>query len=124
MKTTKLLSFLVAFLLTSTIAFTQQQEVKGTVKGTANNETEVLDNATVYLKGTKVSTSTNRKGEFTFPQKLNVGDVLVFSYLGYKKQEVTVKDNTESLEVTLMEDDSTMFGAVQTNKRYKSKRKN
>ena len=124
MKTRKLFGVVVAFLLTSTVAFAQQVEVKGVVKGKGETETEILENATVFLKDSLVSTTTNRKGEFTFPQKLKAGDVLVFSYLGYLKKQVTIKSDTSFLNIVLKEDDNTMLGAVQTNKRYNSKRKN
>ena len=124
MKTRKLFGVVVAFLLTSTVAFAQQVEVKGVVKGKGETETEILENATVFLKDSRISTTTNRKGEFTFPQKLKAGDILVFSYLGYLKKQVTIKSDTSFLNIVLKEDDNTMLGVVQTNKRYNSKRKN
>lgn len=113
--------FLSLFLFTNT---TQAQDiaVKGIVKGKFENETEVLSGATIFLKGTNKATSSNRKGEFTFPKKLKVGDVLVFSYLGYKKRRIKITENSTFLNVVLNEDDNQILGALNSNKRYTSKR--
>ena len=107
-------------LLSQVIA--QSFQVTGIVKGKTQLETEVLSDVNIYLKGTTVGTTTNRKGEFKFPQKLNSGDVLIFSFLGFLKKEVTLKNNTTFLTVILEEDDNTLLGALRNNKRYKSKR--
>lgn len=132
MKTTKtisihkstflMLSLLFTFFFTSNIK-AQNIQVKGIVKGKAYDKIEALNGANIFLKGTKIGTSSNKKGEFTFPKKLKVGDVLVFSYLGYLKKAVNIKANSTYLTVTLNEDDNEMLGALNSNKRYKSKHK-
>jgi hypothetical protein len=124
----KKLSFLktilfLTLILSATVSQAQQIEVKGTVKGKINNEVTPLDNATIYLKGTKTATTTTKKGAFKFPKKLNIGDVLVFSYLGYLKKSIKIKENTTTLNVVLLEDENEMLGALNSNKRYASKRK-
>ena len=43
-----------------------------------DHENLPLPNMSIVLKGTKIGTSTNFDGEFTFPQKLKEGDVLIF----------------------------------------------
>ncbi|PQJ78139.1 carboxypeptidase-like regulatory domain-containing protein [Polaribacter porphyrae] len=131
MKTTKTLTiknnklllcglFFSLFLLSNTAI--AQIQVKGIVKGKTETEIEVLNGASIYLKGTNVGTSSNKKGEYNFPQQLKVGDVLVFTYLGYLKKSIKIKENTSTLNVTLIEDDNQMLGALNTNKRFKSKR--
>ncbi|MHB0754106.1 carboxypeptidase-like regulatory domain-containing protein [Polaribacter sp. M15] len=100
----------------------QDITVKGIVKGETFEKTEVLNGANIFLKGTKIGTSSNKKGEFTFPEKLNIGDVLEISYLGYVKKRITIKPNSNFLNITLQEDDNQMLGALNNNKRYKSKR--
>ncbi len=132
MKTTKTISvnkstFAFLGLILSILFFSnsfqaQEMEVKGVVKGKSESITEILSGATVYLKGTNDATSTNRKGEFTFPKKLKKGDVLVFSYLGYKRKQVKITEKTSFLSVVLLEDDNEMLGALNSNKRFKSKR--
>lgn len=121
MKTIQLIA-IVCFFLGSLTLGAQEIEVKGVVKGKSEDATEILVGANVYLKNTNIATSTNRKGEFTFPQKVKVGDVLVISYLGYLKKQITIKETSTFLDITLKEDDNEMLGALQTNKRYKSKR--
>jgi hypothetical protein len=71
---------------------------------------------------TNIGTISNKKGEFTFPQKLSKGDVLEISYLGFTKQKVTIKENSNFLNILLKEDDNQILGALNNNKRYKSKR--
>lgn len=102
----------------------QEIQVKGIVKGKSESTIEVLSGANVYIKGTAIATSTNKKGEFTFPQKVKPGTVLVFSYLGYLKKEVRIRKNTSMLSIILEEDNNEILGAPMTRKRYKSKRIN
>lgn len=100
----------------------QEITVKGIVKGKSEDAIEILNGANVYIKGTNIATSTNKKGEFTFPKKLKEGDILVFSYLGYEKKSVRIRSNTTYLNVILEEDSNEILGALSSNKRFKSKR--
>ncbi|MFY0629172.1 MAG: carboxypeptidase-like regulatory domain-containing protein [Flavobacteriaceae bacterium] len=117
-----MLSFLFLVVFVSTSSYAQSFEVKGVVKGKTQLETEILSDVNIYLKGTNIGTTSNRRGEFKFPQKLKSGDVLVFSFLGFIKKQITLKNNTTFLTVILQEDDNTLLGALRNNKRYKSKR--
>lgn len=110
-----------SFLFFTTIATAQEISVKGVVKGKFEDVLETLPDANVFLKGTVVGTTTNRKGEFTFPRKLKIGDILVFSYLGYKKKEIKLTNTSKFLTVILEEDSNVLLGASRSNKRYKSK---
>ncbi|MGB1043435.1 MAG: hypothetical protein ACPGU6_08580, partial [Tenacibaculum sp.] len=74
------------------------------------------------LSNKKVATISNKKGEFTFPQELKKGDVIVFSFLGFEKKRVVIDANSTFLTITLKEDDNQMLGALGSNKPYKSKR--
>lgn len=100
----------------------QEIQVKGIVKGKTYEKTDVLNGANIYLKGTKTGTSSNKKGEFTFPERLKVGDILEISYLGFLTKRIKIKENSSYLTITLQEDDNQMLGALNNNKRYKSKR--
>jgi hypothetical protein len=115
------LSFLLALFCTTNLK-AQEIRVKGIVKGQTFEKIEILKGANIFLKGTKIGTSSNKKGEFNFPEKLNVGDVLEISYLGFLKKRVTIKKNSSFIKITLQEDDNQMLGALNSNKRHKTKR--
>lgn len=72
--------------------------VKGTVK---NDAGEALAGATVSVKGTNIRVATNEEGEF----QLNTpeGATLVFTYVGYISQEISV-GNKLLINVTLLVD--------------------
>lgn len=94
-----------------------------TIKGIVSDDAQPLNNVNITLKGTKIGTTTNKKGEFTFPKKLKTGDILLFSYLGYEKQEIEINDKTSFIKLILTVDSIEMIGALDSNKPYKSKRK-
>ena len=120
--TSILFGLFLSLFLCSTTSKAQEIQISGIVKGQTFEQTEILNGANIFLKGTKTGTSSNKKGEFTFPQKLNIGDVLEISYLGYVKKRITIKENSSFLNITLQEDDNQMLGALNNNKRYKTKR--
>lgn len=83
------LSVLAVFLLG--IPFLYAQNI--TIKGNVSDANESLMGVTVQVKGTSKATSTDLDGNYT----ITVSDknaVLVFSYIGYEKQEVTVGNRT------------------------------
>ncbi|WP_353778977.1 carboxypeptidase-like regulatory domain-containing protein [Winogradskyella sp. 3972H.M.0a.05] len=94
-----------------------------TIKGNVRDNTGPLPGASVALKGTEIATYTDKDGVFVFPQDLNPGDILVFSYLGYKTQEIVIKEDTTVLRIVLEEELIDILESVQVNKPYKSKRK-
>lgn len=121
---TVLALFMIAFLSFST-SYAQANEQDGRIiKGMVSNENGPVEGATIVLKGTKSGTSTNSKGEFTFPKPLKSGDILLVSYLGYKNQELKITDQTRALEIVLTEDLIEFTGSLNSNKPYKSKRSN
>jgi hypothetical protein len=93
------------------------------IKGTVSNPQEPLEGANVILKGANEGAVTNKKGEFTFPVALKTGDILVVSYLGYESIEVRIKADTKFIKAILSDEVIEFMGAVNTNKRFKSKRK-
>ena len=91
-------------LLNSTLAFAQSQ-----VNGLVTDKTgEPLIGVNVVEKGTTNGVITDFNGQFT----LNVaqGKVLVFSYVGYTTQEITVKG--ASLKIIMEEDSKTLDEVV------------
>ncbi|OUR94267.1 hypothetical protein A9Q87_01065 [Flavobacteriales bacterium 34_180_T64] len=105
-------------------ATTQTLQNERTIKGIISNEDGPLESASIILKGTKTGTVTNNKGEFTFPQALKTGDILLISYLGYETIKVKIKDDTSFIRLMLSEDLIEFVGALNTDKPYKSKRSN
>ena len=104
---------------------TQKETAKErTIKGVISNDDGPLESASIILKGTKIGVVSNNKGEFTFPQLLKTGDVLLISYLGYETVEIKIKDNTSFIRLMLSEDLIEFVGALNTDKPYKSKRSN
>ena len=66
----------------------------GTLHGVVGSGNGPLAGVTVTVKGTSRATSTDAKGEFTL-NGLHEKDILIFSYVGYKSQEVNVKKASE-----------------------------
>lgn len=97
-----------------------------TVKGTVKENGMPLAGVDIYLAGTATGTTTDFEGNFEFPQKLKKGDVLVFNYVGFKTQKISVDTTTDpmyvALDLDLKElDEIVIVGKVATKKVYKSK---
>lgn len=126
--TKKALSTLGIFMIfmIATVQFNQghAQTDERIIKGIISDERGPLESVNIVLKGTKTGTTTNSKGEFTFPKPLKTGDVLLISYLGYETHESTIKDNTTFIKLSLSEDLIEFSGAPNSNKPYKTKRSN
>ncbi len=76
----------------------QQMAVTGTVKESSGS---ALPGVNVLLKGTTTGTVTDSDGHFSINASPN--DVIVFSFIGYKQQEIVVGQQT-NIDVTLEED--------------------
>lgn len=78
---------------------------KITVKGVVKDEKgEILPGVTIRVKGTTIGFVTNAKGEFDFdlPKRDNL--VLIFSFVGFQRQEVQVKNEMKPLTIVMKED--------------------
>ncbi len=100
------LSVLLLTLLT--IAAYAQKNVSGTVKDATGSP---VPSVSVLVKGTKNGVSTNSSGSYTIAA--SQGDVLVFRYLGYKPQEVTV-GSSNSINVVLQDEANSLNEVVVT----------
>ncbi|MCB2408917.1 TonB-dependent receptor [Hymenobacter lucidus] len=69
-----------------------------------------IPGVTVVVKGTAIGTGTSQDGSFTLQAPEN--SVLVFSFVGYSRQEVPVTGATTSLSVTLSEDKQALSEVV------------
>ncbi|WP_425076794.1 carboxypeptidase-like regulatory domain-containing protein [Psychroserpens sp. S379A] len=93
-----------------------------TVKGIVSDDKGVLPGVNIVLKGDRVGTITDKNGAFTFPKTLSSGDVLVFSFLGYEKQEIKINAQTTFINLMMSSDLVEIMGAPNSNTPYKSKR--
>jgi len=89
----RLLSLFAAMFLT-TVSFAQNE-----IRGRVTADGEPLPGASVVIKGTTSGVSTSADGEFTL--RAREGDVLVFGYVGYRPQEITVTAAVTRLDVAL-----------------------
>ena len=71
---------------------------------------EPLPGVSVMVKGSSKGTVTNNDGDFSIAAK--VGEVLIFSFVGFEKQEVNITDANQILKVTLKEDVSQLGEVV------------
>ena len=91
-----ILTLLLAFFVQLT--FAQEK----TISGTVSDETNVpLPGVNIIIKGTSTGTQTDFDGNYTI--NASAGDVLVFSYVGFKTVENTV-GASNTINVTMQED--------------------
>lgn len=93
-------------------ALVTQAAVERTIKGTVSDEKGTsLPGVSVVLKGTQRGTSTGAAGDFSLEIPDGGQPVLVFSFVGYKSQEVTV-GNQSALTVNLAPDENALEEVV------------
>ena len=73
-------------------------------------KSEAIPGVSVSVKGSAKGTVTNNNGEFNLT--VNIGEVLVFSFVGFEKQEVTITDANQVVKVTMREDISQLGEVV------------
>jgi len=105
----KIISFIFVFLITATTAMLHAQDmnISGKVTDTSG---EAMPGVSIRVKGTTNGTSTDFDGNYQI--KASNGNVLVFSYMGYITQEITVKQNV--INVSLVESTSQLDEVVIT----------
>ncbi len=101
-----ILTLLLAFFVQ--ISFAQEKSISGMV---SDNSGLPLPGVNIIVKGTATGTQTDFDGNFTITAKS--GDVLTFTYVGLKAQEVTV-GASNTLNVTMQEDASVLDEVVVT----------
>lgn len=87
-------------------AFGQSFTLKGIVQST---DGELLPGVNIWLKRASTGTTTNVDGAYSI--SVTSGDVMEFSYVGFKKQSITVRGNRE-LNVTLVADQTDLEEVV------------
>ena len=103
----------------------QKHDKEFVVKGTVADETGPLPGVNIVLEGTRIGTSTDFDGNFTFPEKLKKDDVLVFSFIGLESRKVVITNEDSASNVTLKVDMNlstcVVIGKVAVKKVFKSK---
>ena len=119
----KLFNLLLGFLLIGWMAnpaMAQNRTVTGKV--TSDKDKEILIGVTVVVKGTTIGTATDENGNYSISVPANKS-VLVFTYVGMKKTDVSIGTNT-TLDVALLDDgkglDEVVITAIALEKSSKS----
>ncbi|WP_026777025.1 TonB-dependent receptor [Polaribacter sp. Hel_I_88] len=95
------------FLFLGAILITNAQSVS--ISGTVNDSSGALPGVSVSIKGTSKGTETDFNGKYTI--NAEVGNTLVYRYLGYKRIEKVV-GNSRTIDVTMLEDNSVLEEVV------------
>jgi TonB-linked SusC/RagA family outer membrane protein len=90
-------------IIIKTVAPTVVSSMARIIKGhVTDRNNEILPGVSILIKGTNTGTSSNQNGDFSI--KANTGDVLVFTFMGYRAAEIPV---TEAENYTvILEDDA------------------
>jgi len=96
---------------------TQQRKVMDSVmiKGIVYDDSkQPFAGVNIFLKGSKIGTTSNKKGEFSIaiPSNFDTSDsYLVFSFVGFQHKEIAIKDKL-SLKNVELKQDLTILGEV------------
>lgn len=89
-----------------------KNKLSGNIRGSVvDADGLALPGINVIVKGTNTGTNTNFDGEFAINAK--TGDILVFSYIGFSKQEFAI-ENSSNIYITMEEDSSSLDEVVVT----------
>ena len=91
---------IVFLMLISAASFAQGVTVKGVVSDAKTKET--LPTVNITVKGTNLHVATNGNGAYAI-NDLKASAILIFSYIGYKQQEIALNGQTK-IDVALMPD--------------------
>ena len=104
----KVTSLLFVLMLLPMVAFAANLKVTGVV---TDGSGEPLVGVSVLVKGTQFGTQTNIDGAYSI--NAAEGDVLKFTYIGYRPQEITVA-SASTINVVLVEDSKSLDEVVVT----------
>lgn len=95
-----------------------------TISGVITSPEGTLPGAVVYIKGTNIGVQTDIEGNFNLhiPEAYLENGVLVFSFIGYDRKEMEIKENMPSVITVKLESTCNLIGEVSIGKPYQSKR--
>ena len=93
------LCFILSLLFTLCFQLAYSQ---GKISGKVSDKTGTLTGVSVQVKGTSISTITDQNGSYSISAPDITNAILVFSYVGYSKQEIAVAGKS-TVNVTLSE---------------------
>lgn len=97
-----------------------------TVRGTVMEGGIPLPGVNIVLQGSTDGVATDFDGNFEFPKKLKIGDILIVSYIGMEAQKIVIenKDSASLIElnIDMKADSCIILGKVAVKEIYKSKR--
>ncbi|QCX38602.1 TonB-dependent receptor [Aureibaculum algae] len=104
----KIKVFISFLLLLSTISLVAQEKL---ISGTITDENaEPLPGVNIVIQGTTTGVQTDFEGNYTI--NTNIGDVLVFTFVGMKTQTYTIKASDATINIVLAEDVSILDEVV------------
>ena len=117
-------SFFKKYLKNTEIKNSKQSKTEQEItKGFVFDELGPLAGASISVKNTDLYTNTDFDGNFIFNKKLNVGDIIIVSYIGVKTKEYTISDLSKiNISVESYFDGCIIMGEVGVKKVYKSKK--
>src|SRR5437879_5805212 len=95
-------------MLISISGYAQTKRITGKI--TTTEDAKPVVGATVKVKGTATSSVSDINGDYSISAK--AGDQLVFSYIGIQSKEVTVTENTSTINVSLTASQSNLNEVV------------
>lgn len=111
-----ILTLLLAFVVQLT--FAQEKTISGTV---TDNTSMPLPGVNIIVKGTSNGTQTDFDGNYTV--QANVGQTLVFSYVGFNSVDKAVTANSSKMNLQMEEDASVLEEVVVTAQGIKKEKK-
>jgi hypothetical protein len=100
------------------VGATTSHIVRGVIKDETGNP---LPGVNVYVKGSTEGTVTDANGRFEFPRRLEAGERLTVSYIGYESMEYVVQNNADDIIEIVMDLNVSIMGEVAVEKAYTSK---
>ncbi len=104
----------------SIMIIASEHTIKGVIK---SEDGDLMPGVNIYLKNGTEGTVSNNNGAFEFPRKLETGEVLVFSFIGYETIEYAVPNEpTTLLEILMRFDTHIVLGKVAVDQVYGQQR--
>ncbi len=98
----------VSLFLCTLIAVAQSKTIIGKISSIDGTP---LAGATVQLKNSKITTKTGNEGTYSISVPVNTGNILVFTYVGFKSREVEI-GNALSFDISLVELENSLNDVV------------